>query len=581
MPSPWRRWLRHRLWIARPAPARRAARPAPAARVRLETLEGRAVPAVYYVTTTADVVDPADGLLSLREAVLAANASAGVADTIVLPAGTYTLTRTGADEDAAATGDLDLWDDLTIQGAGAAATVVDGNFTDRVFDVQAGSVTIAGLTVRNGSVLSGVAGSPDEQGGGGLAVAPAGPGGSIPGALSLSFTLVSNNRAEGGSGTGAGQSSGTGGAADGGGVQVTTAGSHLVSNSTVSANQAAGGPGGGGLSGFGGAASGGGLAFASSGTVSNSTISGNRAAGGAATTTGTGAGGRGGDARGGGLVAGSALVTNSTVTRNAAAAGTGNRASGTGLGGGFASPAAGGAGTAFRSTILAGNAATTTSADAYRPVTPVATSQGSNLVGDGTGAPGFADGVNGDQVGTAAAPIDPRLGPLADNGGRTPTHALLADSPAINRGSNAVGLATDQRGPGFPRVSGPTADVGAFEATYTLPWASGSFADVTTLGGTAYQFTVTYRDDVGIHISSLGTGDVRVTGPGGFSVLAQFVSVDFGNDGTPRNAVYRFMPPGGSWDAADNGTYTVSVVAGEVTDTSGNAVPSGRSAPSR
>lgn len=58
---------------------------------------------------------------------------------------------------------------------------------------------------------------------------------------------------------------------------------------------------------------------------------------------------------------------------------------------------------------------------------------------------------------------DPRLAPLADNGGRTKTHALLDDSPAIDMGNNAAGLAYDQRGPGFPRVKGPQADIGAYE----------------------------------------------------------------------------------------------------------------------
>src|SRR5439155_9148678 len=136
MPSPWRRWLRRSFPPLARRP-RRAARPAPPTRVVLEALEDRTVPAVYAVTTAADVVDPNDGVLSLREVVLAANASPGVADTIDLPAGTYTLTRTGADEDGASTGDLDLWDDVTIRGPGAATTIVDGNLTDRVFDAQA------------------------------------------------------------------------------------------------------------------------------------------------------------------------------------------------------------------------------------------------------------------------------------------------------------------------------------------------------------------------------------------------------------------------------------------------------------
>src|SRR5262245_54281822 len=71
-------------------------------RLRAEALEARLAPAVYNVTTTADVVNANDGVLSLREAVLAANASAGVADTINVPAGTYVLTLTGPTEDAAA-----------------------------------------------------------------------------------------------------------------------------------------------------------------------------------------------------------------------------------------------------------------------------------------------------------------------------------------------------------------------------------------------------------------------------------------------------------------------------------------------
>lgn len=58
---------------------------------------------------------------------------------------------------------------------------------------------------------------------------------------------------------------------------------------------------------------------------------------------------------------------------------------------------------------------------------------------------------------------DPLLGPLAFNGGVTPTHALRTGSPAIGRGSNPLLLQYDQRGPGFPRVKGAAPDIGAFE----------------------------------------------------------------------------------------------------------------------
>lgn len=58
---------------------------------------------------------------------------------------------------------------------------------------------------------------------------------------------------------------------------------------------------------------------------------------------------------------------------------------------------------------------------------------------------------------------DPQLAPLAANGGLTDTHALPATSPAIDTGANPYDLAYDQRGPGFPRVNGAQADIGAYE----------------------------------------------------------------------------------------------------------------------
>ncbi|MCL4177133.1 MAG: hypothetical protein KJ072_05245 [Verrucomicrobia bacterium] len=99
-------------------------------------------------------------------------------------------------------------------------------------------------------------------------------------------------------------------------------------------------------------------------------------------------------------------------------------------------------------------------------------SDGFNLIGITDGSSGLSDGANGDRVGTAAAPLDPLLGPLRYNGGLTPTHALLPGSPAIDRGSSG-GLNTDQRG--LPRPvdlvsianvdGGDGSDIGAFELT--------------------------------------------------------------------------------------------------------------------
>jgi len=74
---------------------------------------------------------------------------------------------------------------------------------------------------------------------------------------------------------------------------------------------------------------------------------------------------------------------------------------------------------------------------------------------------------------------DPLLGPLQDNGGPTFTHALLPGSPAMDKGTNFAGAATDQRGLGFVRTvddpSAPNAsagdgtDIGAYEVQQALP----------------------------------------------------------------------------------------------------------------
>ncbi|MBT8092843.1 MAG: CSLREA domain-containing protein, partial [Gammaproteobacteria bacterium] len=102
------------------------------------------------VTTTTDSLDPG----TLRSCVIWANGNPGD-DTITLPAGTYTLDLVGAGEDNAVTGDLDINDPLTlltINGAGARTTFIDGNGTDRIFDLKSsnGDLSLSGMTLRNG-----------------------------------------------------------------------------------------------------------------------------------------------------------------------------------------------------------------------------------------------------------------------------------------------------------------------------------------------------------------------------------------------------------------------------------------------
>ncbi|WP_414621662.1 DUF4114 domain-containing protein [Calothrix sp. CCY 0018] len=113
------------------------------------------------------------------------------------------------------------------------------------------------------------------------------------------------------------------------------------------------------------------------------------------------------------------------------------------------------------------------------PVTGINTSGGSNLIGNGEGVSGFINDPNGDKVGTQAAPIDPLLDTLKDNGGSTQTHALLQGSPAINAGNNSniaddksdldgdgnitENIPFEQRGEKFERIVDGNVDIGAVE----------------------------------------------------------------------------------------------------------------------
>src|SRR3954452_23920216 len=141
-------------------------------------LPGNAFAAAITVDTNADAL-AADGHCSLREAISSANADAppfsgagecapgSGSDDISLPAGLFKLTIAGAGEDANATGDLDITGGLTLKGAGASSTTVDGNHLDRVFDVAAGkNVSLSGLTITGGRTADGTNGSPASAGAG-------------------------------------------------------------------------------------------------------------------------------------------------------------------------------------------------------------------------------------------------------------------------------------------------------------------------------------------------------------------------------------------------------------------------------
>jgi hypothetical protein len=152
-----------------------------------------------------------------------------------------------------------------------------------------------------------------------------------------------------------------------------------------------------------------------------------------------------------------------------------------------------------RNTIVAGNATAGSGPDVNGPVL----SLGYNLVGQTDGSTGW---VGSDQTGSSADPLDPRLGPLQDNGGPTPTHAVLVGSPAIAAGDPGLNHTLDQRGTARDVVLYP--DVGAFQTQSAVSFRLVAPPEVTS--GELFDLTVIALDSWG-HTASTYTGTVHFT----------------------------------------------------------------------
>jgi hypothetical protein len=195
----------------------------------------------------------------------------------------------------------------------------------------------------------------------------------------------------------------------------------------------------------------------------------------------------------------------------------------------------------IQNSIVASNS---TLSAASPDVSGVFASQGYNLIGVTNGSSSWAPFPNsGDQLGSLAAPINPKLGPLQDNGGPTFTMALLPGSSALDKGKS-FGLATDQRGFGRPydnpgvanAPGGDGSDIGAFELNPPALFIMRSAPNVVLLWST---------NDTGYSLKSAAAlptapGDWRPV-PGTPAVVGSQYAVT--NGPASGNKVYRLTSP--------------------------------------
>jgi hypothetical protein len=450
-----------------------------------------AVPAVAAAATVSNTNDSGPG--SLRQAIL----SASPGETISVPAGDYKLTS----------GEITIEKSLTITGAGAGATTIEGG-SSRTFHLEGEetSVTISGLTLRGTQLNTGIVD-------GGViysvfasltlsdvvltevsAITPGGivDGGAIfadEGKLAILDSKISHINA-----SAAGASGHNGGIIDGGAIYL--AGTKLTmerSSITDVSVDVRGGQGPSSSSQNGGIADGGGISAsgpAPGSSIVSSTI------GRISIDAGPGPGGPGGIADGGGLFLeggeGDFALTADTIADDSAEAGTGIADGGgaylepiapgtiqvlastiasnrSGSGGGVLV----GSGVRFRDSIVAGNSGVPKEQNCGLETTEVTgLSGGFNLdSGDECGFHAAGDRVN----------ANPQLGPLQDNGGPTQTMLPAASSPVVDQGS-APGSAADQRGAprpiDFPSIAnaagGDGSDIGAVEVQASNAFSFGT-----------------------------------------------------------------------------------------------------------
>jgi hypothetical protein len=413
---------------------------------------------------------------------------------------------------------------ITGDGAGCSVATSDGATSVLLYGggiYSTDTLTLIGSTITDSSVYGNTGGS-----GGTDTVLWYGGGIYSSGPLTAAASTIANNYA----------------VSAGGGIYNT--GQMAWNRSTIDGNSTGGNwttPGSGFTTAFGaGLDNAAGTATLTNCTIANNTISSSQADDGTGSLQNLG---------GGVYNSGTLALQSCTVTGNATSA---MATAGDALlvaGGGLYNDGASAATLLLHNTLVAGNTAQTSGPDAAGSFA----SQGFNLVGVTDGSTGW---TASDLTGTAASPLNAKLGTLGNYGGPTQTVPLLAGSPALHAGSSALVPATDQRGV----ARGPAPNIGAYEATAAALAFSGP-ASVTA--GAPFSLTVAAVDAFGQPAVGY-TGSVHFTASNGAAANYTFTAGDGGQHTfnlVLRRAGTLIVTGTDTANPAVTGTTTISVAA--------------------
>lgn len=115
--------------------------------------------------------------------------------------------------------------------------------------------------------------------------------------------------------------------------------------------------------------------------------------------------------------------------------------------------------------------------------------------------------------------------------------------------------------------------LGTFYVDGDPPLATLDETKPANIGSGNKQFSITFTDAHDILLSSLNTGSITVSGPGGYAETATFLSATPNSNSTSITATYEVSPPSGTWNIADVGTYEIGLNAGVVSDIGGALMP--------